>query len=372
MRMDSPDLTTIKRYFHSVKHDSRSNKLAIAMVTRFPNTVYSFAYYVLRYPRKIPASISNYIYSCCTDKVQQFAAGILLEAVADNLTDKDKKRFVDLAKALLKEDHTASFIVDCRFKSQLLFLILKYGKPGRGYFARIVQKENWWIVSKLFYQLSHNSSSHLISGPTLKKCLTTPISCDAGIAVANYIITTVPDFRLPNNKELHPYVQNILKQAGLIQRNRYSTSQINHYFKALTGQSLKNFSWKNKLGIEHDPVERNFYLCLNYWNSDLTAFVNLWDTVDDRLCSIVVKKHPELGGYTLGKIGSIEKSTKFITHLPAFHKMCMTLHQFRLSSNLSHSEVRKTHQYTGPIPQKKRKLIIKLIREGFVELTEFW
>lgn len=371
MRKDPPDLTTIKRYFHSVKHDSRSNKLAISMATQFPNTVHSFAYYILRYTRKIPTSISNYIYSCCNDKIQQFAAGILLEAVGDNLTEKDIKRFVALAKTLLKEDRASSFIVDCRFKSQLLFLILKYGQPDRGYFARTIQKENWWTVSKLFYQLSHKPAPHLIADATLRNCLTMPVSCNSGIAAANYIMVAVPDFNLPSNNELNPYVQNILKHAGLIQRNRYSTSQINHYFKALTGLSLK-FSWKRKLETEHDPVERNFFLCLNYWNSDLTAFVNLWDTIDDRLCSIVVTEHPELGGYSLGKIGSIEKSVNFIAHLPAFHKMCMTLHELRLSSNLSHSEIRRTHQYTGPIPQKKRKLIIKLIREGFVELPEFW
>lgn len=371
LRKDAPDLTTIKRYFHSVKHDSYSNKLAIAMVTRFPNTVHSFAYYVLRYPRKIPTSLSNYIYSCCNDKTQQFAAGILLEAVVDNLTEKDTKRFVALAKTFLKEHRQAPFIVDCRFKSQLIFLILKHGHPDRGYFTRTIRKENWWVVSKLFFQLSHDPIPHIITDATLKNCLTTPISCDSGIAATNYIITVAPDFSLPSNHELNPYVQNILKHVGLIQRNRYSTSQINHYFKALTGLSLK-FSWKRNLGKEHDPVERNFYLCLGYWQTDLTAFVNLWDTIDDRICNIIVAKHPELGGYSLGKIGAIENSTNFIAHLPAFHRMCMSIHKLRLSSNLSHSEIRRTHQYTGPIPQKKRATILKLIRDGFIELTAFW
>lgn len=111
---------------------------------------------------------------------------------------------------------------------------------------------------------------------------------------------------------------------------------------------------------------------MGYWKTDLTAFVNLWDTMDDRICSLIAKDHIELGGYTLGKIGAINKSKGFIGNIPKFHKMCMELHCLRLQSHLSHSEIRSTHQYTGPIPQSKRKTILKLIDEGIRELIQFW
>lgn len=100
--------------------------------------------------------------------------------------------------------------------------------------------------------------------------------------------------------------------------------------------------------------------------------MNIWDTIDDRICSLITKDHTELGGYVLGNIGGIARSNGFINNIPKFHKMCMELHQLRLHSHLSHSEIKGTHQYTGPIPQNKRKTIIKLINEGVQELIQFW
>ena len=133
-------------------------------------------------------------------------------------------------------------------------------------------------------------------------------------------------------------------------------------------------AWKKKLEREHDQVERTLFTALGYWKTDLTAFVNLWDTIDDRICSILTVTHSELGGYTLGKIGSsINRYNKvFPSHLPKYFKMCLEIHELRLLTYLSHSEVHETHAYTGPIQSNKRKQILKLIKEGIDELVSFW
>ena len=170
---------------------------------------------------------------------------------------------------------------------------------------------------------------------------------------------------------ISPYAQNIFKQAGVIQRSRYSNSQITRYLSKLASIQQK-FQWKKKLGKEHDQIERTLFTAIGYWTTDLTAFVNIWDTIDDRICSLITKDHTELDGYVLGNIGGIARSNGFINNIPKFHKMCMELHQLRLHSHLSHSEIKGTHQYTGPIPQNKRKTIIKLINEGVQELIQFW
>jgi len=62
----------------------------------------------------------------------------------------------------------------------------------------------------------------------------------------------------------------------------------------------------------------------------------------------------------------------FPSHLPKFFKMCLEIHEMRLSSHLSHSEIKATHTYTGPIQQNKRKAIQRLIKEGIDELALFW
>ena len=80
--------------------------------------------------------------------------------------------------------------------------------------------------------------------------------------------------------------------------------------------SSKLFHGKKKLGKEHDQIERTLFIVMGYWKTDLTAFVNLWDTMDDRICSLITKDHIELGGYTLGKIGAINRSKGFIGNIP--------------------------------------------------------
>ena len=371
LREDPADLTSIRRYFQCVTQNSKANKLAISAVKQYPNLIHSFAYYVQRYPRVIPPSISNYIYQCCLDKTQQFSAGILLEAASGNLNTTDAHKFSELAKKLLSNDKKTSFIIDSRFKSQLLFLILKYdtakfGKRRISY----VNKSNWWVKSTFINLAEKNSCITKLDNGILLDFMKSEVA-DLSLAVANHYLLSGDVNTLPQISNMAPVVQNILKESGLIMRSRYTNSQINKYLFVLT-QEQYNFSWKKKLGKEHDQIERTFFTAIGYWKTDLTAFVNLWDTLDDRICSIITVAHSELGGYTLGKIGGIVDSKAFSSKLPKFFKMCMEVHKLRLSSYLSHSEVKKTHAYTGPIQQNKRKTIQKLIRDGLDELILFW
>lgn len=373
LKEDPADLTSIRRYFQHVIQNTKTNKLAISAVREYPNLIHSFAYYVLRYPRIIPPSIRDYTYQCCFDKTQQFAAGILLESVKGKLNSADAKKFVDLAKRLLNNDKKAPFIVDCRFKAQLISYILKYDTPSFGK-RRIayLKKCTWWVKSSFIHSAEKDGCLGKLNTALLNEFINYDVP-EVPLAVANHFLLSGDISTLPPIYDIAPTAQNVLKQSGLILRSRYSSSQINKYFFVLTQTQYKTV-WKKKLGKEHNHIERTLFTALGYWKTDLTAFVNLWDTLDDRICSLLTDDHPELGGYTLGNIGSsINRDNKvFPMHLPKFFKMCLEIHEMRLSSHLSHSEVRKTHEYTGPIQQNKRKVIHRLIKDGINELTLFW
>lgn len=370
LKEDPADLTTIKRYFRYVKQDSKSNKLAISAVRKYPNMIHSFAYYVKRYPRKVPQSICAYIEECCCDKTRQFAAGMLLESVIGNLTIRDSAHFCAMATDILKADRKNKFIVDDRYKLQLITLILLYGNQLTKQQRNIIADCSWWIKSKLMYQIARYDLDGKIGPNYIIESLQSS-SSDIALAGAHYYLIEAKTEKLPAIRTLSPVAQNLLKQAGLIQRSQYSNSQIQRYLGEITETKI-SFGWKKKLGREHNQLERTLFVALGYWKTDLTAFVNLWDTMDDRICSLLTVAHPELGGYTFGKIGCIEKSKKFISYLPKFHKMCMEIHELRLSSHLSHAEIRRTQKYTGPIQQQKRKQIKRLIAEGISELVEYW
>lgn len=373
LKEDPADLTSIRRYFQWVIQDSKTNKLSIAAVKKYPNLIHSFAFYVQRYPRIIPPSISNYTYQCCLDKTQQFAAGVLLESIKGKLNNADERRFSELAKTLLNMDKKAPFIIDSRFKAQLLSCVLKYDSVPFGK-RRITYAMdcNWWVKSRFIHLAIKDSCIEKVNIALLNNFINSDVP-DLSLAVANYYLLSGEVHSLPQLSDVAPVVQNVLKESGLIMRSRYTNSQINKYLYDLAQTPFK-IAWKKKLGKEHDRIERTVFTALGYWKTDLTAFVNLWDTLDDRICSILTVSHPELGGYQLGRIGSsINRDNKtFPSYLPKYFKMCLEIHKMRLSSHLSHSEIKATHTYTGPIQQNKRKAIQQLIREGFDELARFW
>ena len=370
LKKDPVDLTSIKRYFHFVQHSSKTNKMAITAVTKFPNMIHSFAYYILRYPRKLPHSITNYVYECCQDKTKQFSAGILLDAIVANIDDNDCARFAALCKNLLKANKKSPFIVDCRFKAQLLLFVILYGHITlKTAIKRILSEESWWTKKELLSQLQRHERIDITQG-LMHQCLCAECS-DISLVAANIVLLDPAQFHLPPIHEINPLAQNTLKCAGIIHRSKYSNSQINRYLAEITGKQ-RTFSWKKYLGKEHDQLELNIFKAHCYWKTDLTAFVNLWDTIDDRICSVLTSAHTELGGYSLGNVGGIENSTGFMTHLPTFYKMVINVHKLRLMSHLSHSKVKRTNNYTGPIPQKERRKILKLINEGIDELIAYW
>lgn len=370
LKEDPTDLTSIKRYFQFVGHNAKTNKLAIMAVSKFPNLIHSFAYYVLRYPRVVPKSLTDFIYACCLDNTKQFSAGILLESIITNITNSDQERFAILANSLLKKDKTEHFIVDCRFKAQLMLMVFIYGKVKRkSVLRRITQEDNWWIkkelISKLFSLGKTEdaiplSLAHIVKGNN-----------DVALCAVHTVLLSCTPKQLPPLHEIAPIAQNTLNRAGMIQRSRYSNSQINRYLTEIIKQP-QSFPWKKKLGKEHSQLELNFFQAFCYWQTDLTAFVNLWDTIDDRICSLVVLDHSELGGYSLGNVGGIKDSLGFKTHLPNYHKMVNEIHKLRLSSHLSHSRVQRTNEYTGPIKSSERKKILSLVTAGISDLTSYW
>ena len=110
-------------------------------------------------------------------------------------------------------------------------------------------------------------------------------AADLPLAVANHYLLSGNAHGLPALPEVAPIAQNVLKESGLILRSRYTNSQINKYLFELT-QTQYKVSWKKLLGKEHNQVERTLFTAVGYWKTDLTAFVNIWDTLDDRICSV--------------------------------------------------------------------------------------
>lgn len=367
----SRDITTIKRYFQYVEPNTHNNKLALKLLGMYPEMISSFVYYVRRYPRKLPETILNYIKECCEDKTKQYYAGLLLQVSVYNMSSKAVAEFGSLADSLLKKDNRHQFIYDFLFKEQLyLLLILSKIFTTKTYINRIKREKNWWIHQELLSDLYKCNAPDEIVKKVVNHCLISQ-NQDEALCATMLVVINSSSYALPARNMIAPIAQVSLKQAGVIQRSKYSSSQINKYLEKITEQKW-NFQWKTKLGADHDYIEKTIFAAMSYWKTDLTAFVNLWDTIDDRVLSIFVPTHAGFGIYTLGKIGGYTSNTKLNQELPKFSRMIIQIHEYRLSSYLSHSKVRDTGNYTGPIPYKENKKINKILIDGMTELINYW
>lgn len=371
LRSKSNDTTSIKRYMQYLEPNAKNNKMVLNLLYEYPEVIVSFVYYIQRYPRRLPNSIVMFIKQCCLDRTKQYYAGILLRVSAFNMSEKVIADFGNLANGLLRKDNKEKFIYDLLFKEQLYLLLVLSGRfTIRTYINWINKEDNWWIKQQLLSDLVTCDASEEIENKLVNICLMSSNS-DEALGAVMQIIVEPTRYNLPITSSISAVAQEALKQSGIIRRGRYSNSQINNYLEIITEEKW-SFRWKKLLGGDHDNVERFIFAAMIYWRADLTAFVNLWDTIDDRMLSVMTIAHPELGGYTLGNVGGIKDSKGFRTHIPTYHRMVKQIHELRLSSYLSHTQIKNTGKYTGPIPYKEKKRIKKLIIVGMRELEAYW
>ena len=366
---NTSDLTTIKRYFHNIKQDAKSNRIAIKAVEKYPNLIHSFAYYVKRYPRKIPPTIADYIYGICKEKTRQFSSGILLDSVCGNMREKDLEKFISLAGEQIKADQKKHFIIDDRYRLQLILLVLMGSKKSSKALKGYIEKCSWWVKSNLIYQAQKNRLIDKLGASFLAEYINSEKGELAISGAYCYLLSTK---KIPSLINTSSYAHNLFVEAGLECKERHSDSQIPRYLQELVGFK-KKFDWKKKLNKDHDHVERTIFIALGYWKTDLTAFVNMWDTIDDMLYGCIAGKHSSaLGGYNKGQLGSILTNKNFIKILPNFQKLCTTIHELRLKSHLSHPIIKRTRRHTGPIAQSNRKIIPSLIKKALDEIVNYW
>ena len=371
VKQKSNDITSIKRYFQYLEPCAKNNSLAIKLMTKYPDTIHSFVYYVQRYPRKIPTSIVSFIKDNCSDRTKQYLSGQLLSASTNNISRQTTIELGNLAYSILLKESKEKFIYDPLFKEQLYLLLVLSGRNTKKTFVMKVKKEqSWWIRQQLIQDLIKCSAPDQIVENVVSISLMDNNPDDALVAAMNYIVKP-EKYKLPKTALISSLAQESLKKAGIIHRSKYTTSQINNYIEIITGRKC-SLPWKKVLGNSHDAVERSIFMASCYWSTDITAFVNIWDSIDDAILNALYNKHRGLGTYALGNVGSIIGSTRLIAAFPVFYKLIKEIHALRLSSYLSHSKVRSTGQYTGPIPYREKKRILKLLINGLTDLESNW
>lgn len=160
----------------------------------------------------------------------------------------------------------------------------------------------------------------------------------------------------------------VLKEFGIIRRAAVTTCGV-----AISLDKLLKWSppvdWRVFFGPIYGDAERQLIECRGLAAVNATAWVNALDVFNDYLLSALFRKDGTLGGYTLGKPGSILNSSgsRLEAKYADVFRYAKAIHDKRAESLLSHPRVRATGRATGRIPfsyiGQSKGLLRKAIRE---------
>jgi hypothetical protein len=168
-------------------------------------------------------------------------------------------------------------------------------------------------------------------------------------------------------RDINPLAKLMLKELGLMRRADSSVCGIRLAIMEMTGHDIP-IRWKKFFGKLYKRAEAQITTCKGYFKTDPTAWVNAIDVFNDLWLNALYCHDTTLGNYTLGKIGSVLKSTRLKSDYPAISKFANQLHEKRLESDLSHAEVKLTKKPTKPIKFKWLRPGARLLLRGTQEL----
>jgi len=161
----------------------------------------------------------------------------------------------------------------------------------------------------------------------------------------------------------------LLRELGMIQRSTATHCGINNSFVKLE-RSIPAVNWKKLFGSRYAQAERQAIEIVAASGVNITGFVNLLDVFDDLLLDAVIKSDGSVGGYDLGRIGSLTQSSpgRFAAKYPKTYNLAKEIHERRYESMASHPLIKKTGKPTRRISYKFLPVAKKLLRECISEL----
>jgi hypothetical protein len=243
--------------------------------------------------------------------------------------------------------------------------VIKYSE-----LEKIIKKEDWWIIQGLMEYIDID----LYGKPTYSQLindLLTHTNFEVAIKSSYYAIQKDIDIS-KNIVDINKSAQISLKSAQKIGKSIVKSDLITKCLEYILETKLDNsINWKK---VITDPkylksCENQIFQCKAYMQTDATALVNSLDVFNDVLVHYLFEHTPTFNQYKIGKIGCVLNAStgKFASSYPKFYKLCKSVHELRLESDLSHPKVRGTTKTTRRLRFKEIKQLKKTLIEGYKE-----
>lgn len=370
------DMTNFKAYISMAEPTARITSRLFKLTNKYPELYESLAIYLEGYKNSLPKGVVEQILSYLERlEVYQVTNGKLFKA----LLHVDNKEIIEIVNKFVNERWNLHIkgtekIYDPLYRSMMLGWILSYKKLKNNEITRLINNEkNWWVKKAILPYANTEYISKASYIELLKDGLVND-SLEVGIIAAHEIIKLESQVTIKNIEKLHPIIKNILIEAKIINGTKGARSEIGTYIELICKKKIGYFSWNNvfKPAKTHREVERRLVRAYAYSQTDISAFVNILDVIDEFILEALYKHDVTLGQYTLGKIGSVLNSPKLEKKYPCIYTLCSEVHNKRLECDLSHPLTKKTQKFTKPIPYKYINKLRKLLFNAVNELISKW
>ena len=285
----------------------------------------------------------------------------------DKIHPSIKQDFINLCDELWKKE---SHIESDNLRLMLLVWKLNNKVVKYSELERIIKKEDWWIIQGLMEYIDID----LYGKPTYSQLindLLTHTNFEVAIKSSYYAIQKDIDIS-KNIVDINKSAQISLKSAQKIGKSIVKSDLITKCLEYILDTKLDNsINWKK---VITDPkylksCGNQIFQCKAYVQTDASALVNSLDVFNDVLVHYLFEHTPTFNQCEIGKIGSVlhAPTGKFASIYPKFYKLCKSVHELRLESDLSHPKVKGTTKTTRRLRFKEIKQLKRTLIEGYKE-----
>lgn len=365
------DETRFKYLLAHANPHFRLNRRLMLLSERRPDLTNAVMRYFKRY-KKLPRTVSSELIARVRKKqLYDNVAAEIIDALDGRV---DAQLSVQLDRILKKQWKPRGLGTD--LKHVMARRLLKNGALTTNQIKYALHSTpEWWVRVQLVSQLSNRNASTQMLESWLNQSLRDKAP-DVSIAAAEKIaIESVAVFRPV--ADINPSGGKILRAFGLIKRVPGRACGVEFSISKLT-KITSGLNWRGVFGTDYKQAETQAVLMQALAETNATAFVNAADVFNDLLLHRLFLHQPALGGYTLGRIGSVLPhaggggSVNLRTAYPDLFAYMASIHDQRYLSNLSHPQVRRTGKPTGHIKFAYLKSATRMLKAAVEELSFNW
>jgi hypothetical protein len=362
------DETKFKYILAHAKPNSKLNSKILVILDKYPHLYTSILNYFSHY-KVFPKTVSIKILSLLTKSIGLYEelTAYFLRVSFDKIHPTIKPDFINLCDEIWKTETT----IESK-NLRLMLLVWKLNNKVVKYseLEKIIQKEDWWIIQGLIEYIDID----LYGKPTYSQFindLLTHTNFEVAIKSSYYAIQQDIDIS-KRIVDINKSAQIPLRSVQKIGKSIVKSDLITKCLEYILDTNLDNtINWK-KVIIEPRYLKscgNQIFQCKAYKQTDPTALVNSLDVFNDVLVHYLFEHTTTFNQCDIGKIGRVlhAPTGRFATTYPKFYKLCKSVHELRLESDLSHPKVKGTAKTTRRLRFREIKKIKKTLTDGYKE-----